>query len=416
MSHPSLEVIVLAAGKGTRMQSRRAKVMHMLAGRPLLAHVLSTADSLSPDRIHVVIGFGANDVQDYFKACPMKNEFRWVRQEQQLGTGHAVKQALPFIDHASTVLILYGDVPLVSQDSLNRLVEAGQGDEVAILTAYLDDPRGYGRIYRDESNEVRAIIEEADASPEQREISEVNTGFIAVNAGRLKHWLDRLDNQNRQNEYYLTDIISMAVSDGFKVKGIQAGDPYAVMGVNSRQQLSALERHIQRNQAEKLMQSGVTLMDPERFDLRGTLRTGQDVVIDVGVVVNGHVDIGNNVYIGAYCVITDSVISDGARIESHTVIEGGHIGSDVRIGPFARIRPGARLDEEVRVGNFVEVKNSSIGQGSKVNHLSYIGDATVGKQVNIGAGTITCNYDGANKHHTDIGDHVFVGSSSQLVA
>lgn len=416
MSNQPLEVVVLAAGKGTRMQSRQAKVMHLLAGRPLLTHVLTTAESLNPDNIHVVTGYGANEVQDHFNARPLESPVNWVKQEQQLGTGHAVKQALRFVKHDSIVLILYGDVPLVSHESLEKLIEAGQCHGVAVLTACLDDPRGYGRIYRNNSNEVSAIIEEVDATPEQREISEVNTGFMAVKADRLKHWLGRINNQNQQNEYYLTDIISMAVEDGFKVKGVQVADPYAVMGVNSRQQLSVLERHVQIRQAEKLMQSGVTLMDPGRFDLRGNLKTGQDVIIDVGVVCNGQVEIGNNVYIGAYCVITDTEIGDGVRIESHTVIEGARINRDVRVGPFSRIRPGTDLGDEVRIGNFVEVKNSKIERGSKVNHLSYIGDASVGKQVNIGAGTITCNYDGANKHHTNISDHVFVGSSSQLVA
>jgi bifunctional UDP-N-acetylglucosamine pyrophosphorylase/glucosamine-1-phosphate N-acetyltransferase len=407
-----LEVIVLAAGQGKRMHSDLPKVLHRLAGRPLLEHVLQTARALQPAAIHVVYGHGGEAVRAAFAA---QADLNWVHQAAQHGTGHAVAQAMPRVAEGATVLVLYGDVPLIRPQTLQGLLSAA-GEGLALLTAEVDNPAGYGRILRDPSGRVLRIVESRDATPQEAAVREVNTGFLAAPAAKLRNWLAGLTNHNAQGEYYLTDIIALAVADGVAVATRAPGDVSEIAGVNSKQDLAQVERLYQKQQAERLMRQGVTLRDPARLDVRGELACGRDVVIDVNVVFEGRVVLGDRVQVGPNNVIRDSTIGADTEILPNCVIEQSEIGSRCRIGPFSRLRPGNRIAEGAHIGNFVEVKNSEVGAGSKMNHLSYIGDTTVGSHVNIGAGTITCNYDGANKHRTVIGDNVFVGSNTALVA
>ncbi len=407
-----LNVVVLAAGKGTRMKSALPKVLHPLAGRPLLAHVLAAADSLRPERICVVYGHGG-------EALPTaigRADILWVRQEPQLGTGHAVQQAAPHLDPAAVVLILYGDVPLTRPETLQEMVLIAREGAIALLTVRLADPSGYGRIVRNARGQVERIVEHKDASPEELAINEVNTGILCLPAGKLMGWLTRLTNGNAQSEYYLTDVIGMAAAEGERILPCHPAAEWEVLGVNSRQQLAELERVYQRNIAESLLAQGVTLLDPARLDVRGTLECGRDVVIDVGCIFEGRVKLGDGAKVGAYSMLKDVEVAEGVEILPFCHIEGTRIGRAARIGPYARLRPGTDLDAETHIGNFVEIKNSQVGFNSKINHLSYVGDAYVGRKVNIGAGTITCNYDGANKHRTVIEDEAFIGSDSQLVA
>ena len=408
----SLSTVILAAGQGTRMRSALPKVLHPLAGRPLLEHVLAAASALGPDDIHVVYGHGGEQVREAMSAWPVN----WVEQAEQLGTGHAVQQAAPHLHEEHTVLILYGDVPLTQPDTLRRLVERSAGERLALLTVELRDPTGYGRIVRSGEGRVTRIVEHKDASDEQRRIREINTGIMALPSKLLSEWLDRLRADNAQGEYYLTDIIEMAVHDGIEVVTSAPGDTHEVMGVNDKLQLAELERFYQRGQADNLMRQGVTMSDPNRFDLRGEITVGQDVFIDINAVLIGQVRLGDRVRIGPNAVITDSQLGDDVEVFANTVIERAVVGAGSRLGPFARIRPDTELADHVHVGNFVEIKKSTVASGSKINHLSYVGDSTIGRNVNIGAGTITCNYDGANKHRTVIEDNVFVGSDTQLVA
>jgi bifunctional UDP-N-acetylglucosamine pyrophosphorylase / glucosamine-1-phosphate N-acetyltransferase len=407
----NLEVVILAAGQGTRMRSALPKVLHPIAGKPMLAHVIATARTLSPSAIHVVYGHGGEMVRETIN----DDSVNWVEQAQQLGTGHAVEQAMPKVKDDSTVLVLYGDVPLISNETLQHLLDNVNGG-VALLTVKLDNPTGYGRIVRDASGKVLAIVEQKDASAEQLAICEGNSGILACNGGKLRGWLKQLENNNAQGEFYLTDTIALAEKDGLTVNGIVAQSEAEVSGVNDRVQLARLERQYQLQKAEAQMREGVTIIDPARFDLRGTLTCGKDCTIDVGAVFDGDVVLGDRVRIGANCVLRNVRIADDVTIEPMCVLEEAVIESGCNIGPFARIRPGAHLLEKARVGNFVEIKNSEIGKGSKVNHLTYIGDTTMGSGVNVGAGTITANYDGANKHRTEIGDHASIGSNSVLVA
>lgn len=407
-----LNVVILAAGKGKRMRSNRPKVLHTLAGRSMLAHVMASARALSPNRMVVVTGHGAELVQ---AACAGQTDVAFALQEPQLGTGHAVQQAMPLVVQDGITLILYGDVPLVSVSTLHRLVQAAKHG-LAILTVQLDDPTGYGRIVRDHDGRVVRIVEQKDATPEEQAITEVNTGILAVSTERLNNWLQRLDNHNAQNEYYLTDVIGMAVTEGIPVATVEPEAPWETLGVNNRMQQAELERIYQRQYAESLLNAGVTLADPNRIEVRGGLVCGRDVFIDVGCVFEGEVELADGVHIGPYCVLRNVSVGPGARVEAFSHIDESDIGAKAIVGPYARLRPGTRLGERSRIGNFVEVKNSTLGDDSKANHLSYVGDATVGKNVNIGAGTITCNYDGANKHRTVIEDDVFIGSDTQLVA
>lgn len=406
-----LSVIILAAGQGKRMRSALPKVLQPLAGKPLLAHVLETAESLEPQAIHVVYGHGGEQVREHFA----DRRVQWALQAEQLGTGHAVQQALPAIPAEHQVLVLCGDVPLVRPQLLRRLVEAADGG-LALLTAVLDDPSGYGRILRDPRDQVAGIVEERDATDEQRRIQEINAGLMAGQAGQLAGWLSRVGADNAQGEYYLTDVVALAVADGVPVTAVCAPVADEVLGINDRVQLAEAERLHRQRVARSVMEQGVTLIDPQRFDLRGELSCGRDVSIDINVIVEGRVELGDQVQIGPNVVIRDSVIAAGTRVHANSVIDGAQIGANCEIGPFARLRPAAVLAERAKVGNFVEVKKSEIGPRSKVNHLSYIGDATIGADVNVGAGTITCNYDGANKHRTVIGDGAFIGSGVELVA
>jgi len=406
-----LEVIILAAGKGTRMYSVLPKVLHRLAGKTLVEHVIDTARQLGTDVVHVVYGYGGEQVPQTLQSLPVQ----WAKQEPQMGTGHAVQQAMPAV-RGDIVLVLYGDVPLTRVDTLRTLVAAALGGSLAVLTANLEDPTGYGRIIRNGQGRVVRIVEQKDATESEKAIREVNTGILAAPAEKLRGWLAMLRNENAQKEYYLTDVISLAVADGVSVATVQPGAEWEILGVNSKKQLSELERVHQRNLADRLMEAGVTLMDPARLDVRGTLTCGQDVVIDVNVVIEGQVTLGNRVKVGPNNVLKNCTIGDDTDIQPNCVIEDSTIGNGCRVGPFARLRPANRVANQVHIGNFVELKNSEIRDGSKMNHLSYIGDSTVGTKVNIGAGTIVCNYDGANKHHTNIGDNAFVGSNSALVA
>lgn len=407
-----LHVVILAAGQGSRMKSSLPKVLHKVAGRAMLHHVIDTAQTLGAEGIHGVIGHGADQV----KAASADYHVSWVMQEQQLGTGHAVAQALPELPDDARVLVLYGDVPLTTAETLQGLVQDLDETTLGLLTVTLDNPQGYGRILRNEKGQVTAIVEQKDASAEQLAITEVNTGILAVSARHLKDWLPQLSSSNAQGEYYLTDIIAMAVQAGMTVNVAQPGNPFEVQGVNNRLQLAELERWYQSREADRLMTEGATLADPARLDVRGELNIGNDVLIDVNVVFNGKVALGSHVSIGPGCVITDANIADGARIHAHSVIEQASVGPNAQVGPFARLRPGTQLAANTKVGNFVETKKTIVGEGSKINHLSYVGDATLGAHVNVGAGTITCNYDGVNKYQTVLGDGVFVGSNSSLVA
>jgi len=407
----NLDVVILAAGQGTRMRSRLPKVLQPLAGKPLLAHVIDVAASLSEARLHVVYGHGGDQVPAAFA----DRQVNWVEQAEQLGTGHAVEQAMPGIGDDATVLVLYGDVPLVRPETADSLVEAAAGG-VALLTVRMSDPTGYGRIIRDADGRVIRIVEQKDADPREQSVDEVNTGLMAAPADRLRDWLSRLDDANAQGEFYLTDIVALAVADGVPVAAVQAGETEEVMGVNDKAQLAEAEAAVRRRRVEALMEQGATVADPARIDVRGEVTCGQDVFLDVGVVLEGEVRLGDRAHVGPYCVVRDSHIGEDAVIHPHSLVEGAEVGTDCSVGPFARLRPGAQLETGARVGNFVEVKNSRLGEGSKANHLSYVGDTTVGRHTNIGAGTITCNYDGANKHRTVIGDRVFIGSGVELVA
>ncbi len=407
----SLDIVILAAGQGTRMRSALPKVLHPVAGQSMLGHVIETARGLEPKAIHVVIGHGAEEVRERLAA----DDLNFVVQTEQLGTGHAVAQALPELT-AERVLILYGDVPLIEAATLDRLLHKVGPQQLALLTVNLNDPTGYGRIVRDGQGVVQAIVEHKDASPEQKLIAEGNTGILAVPSERLGDWLGRLSNSNAQGEYYLTDVIAMAVADGLTVATEQPQDAMEVQGANDRIQLAELERHYQLRAARRLMEQGVTLRDPARFDLRGEVSVGRDVLIDVNVILEGRVVIEDGVEIGPNCVIRDSTLRRGAVIKANSHLEGAELGEGADCGPFARLRPGAVLGAKAHVGNFVEVKNSRMGEGAKAGHLAYLGDAEIGARTNIGAGTITCNYDGANKSRTVMGEDVFIGSNSSLVA
>lgn len=407
----SLEIVILAAGQGTRMRSALPKVLHPVAGKPMLAHVIDTARGLGPSRIHVVIGHGADLVRERLQA----DDLNFVIQEQQLGTGHAVAQAAPFLS-ADKVLILYGDVPLIEQPTLERLMAQATPEQLALLTVELEDPTGYGRIIRDGAGEVQAIVEQKDATAEQRAIREGNTGILAAPRERLLGWLSRLSNSNAQGEYYLTDVIAMAVGDGLRVATAQPQVAMETQGANDRLQLSELERFFQQRVARRLMAQGVTLIDPARFDVRGEVSVGRDVSIDINVILEGQVEIEDDVQIGPNCYIKDSTLRRGAIIKANSHLDGAHVGPDSDVGPFARLRPGSVLERKVHVGNFVELKNAHLQDGVKVGHLTYLGDSEVGARSNIGAGTITCNYDGANKWRTTIGEDVFIGSNNSLVA
>jgi bifunctional UDP-N-acetylglucosamine pyrophosphorylase/glucosamine-1-phosphate N-acetyltransferase len=403
-------LIVLAAGKGTRMKSAMPKVLHRLAGKPLLAHVLDTGMQLSPASITVVIGHGAEQIRH-----AITHPVNWALQSEQLGTGHAVQQGLDGIDDDDTVLITYGDVPLTRVSTFQALLDVCDESTIGLLTLMLDEPSGYGRVLR-EGGAVVGVVEQKDATPDQLSISEINAGVVTIRGGNLRDLLSRLGNDNAQGEYYLTDIFSLAVKDGLGIRAVHPTDAWEVDGVNSRSQLARLERLHQHHLAEQLMDAGVSLADPARIDIRGTLKTGRDVSIDVNCVFEGDCVLGDNVEIGPNCLISGSSIADNTSILANCVIEEASVGSHAHVGPFARLRPGTRTDSGIRIGNFVETKNAQVGEGSKINHLSYVGDSTVGKNVNIGAGTITCNYDGANKHQTVIGDNAFIGSNSALVA
>ena len=414
VSGPALDIVIMAAGKGTRMKSGLPKVLHRLAGRPLLLHVLATTAALGPHRCWVITGHGAGEVELAIAGTGAQA----VRQMPQLGTGHAVQQVAGQLADDGTTLILNGDVPLIAASTARALVQACAGQHLALLTITLADATGYGRIVRaaGDAGAVLGIVEHKDATPAERDIREVYTGMMAAPTAALKRWLAALRNDNAQGEYYLTDIVAMAVAEGLPVVASAATDDTEVLGVNSPVQLADLERRLQRRQADVLLQAGVRLADPARFDLRGTLVTGQDVEIDVGCVFEGTVRLGDGVQIGAHCVVRNSVIAAGVLVQPFSHIDGASVGAGSVVGPFARLRPGADLAEEVHIGNFVEVKNSTLARGAKANHLAYLGDATVGERVNFGAGSITANYDGANKHRTVIGADVHIGSNCVLVA
>jgi bifunctional UDP-N-acetylglucosamine pyrophosphorylase/glucosamine-1-phosphate N-acetyltransferase len=406
-----LEIVVLAAGQGKRMRSRLSKVLHPLAGRPLLAHVLAAAQALSPRKIVVVHGHGADAVRSVFADAAVQ----WVLQSEQLGTGHAVQQAMPQVSADAEVLILYGDVPLVRPETLQRLVDAAR-EGVAVMTAELADPAGYGRVLRQPSGDIARIVEHRDATPEVLAVREINAGFMALPARRLVGWLARLSNRNAQKEYYLTDVVSAAVAERLPVRAVKVDDPWEAAGVNSKAELAELERQFQRRQAARLLEAAVTLADPARIDVRGELACGEDVSIDVNCVFEGKVSLADGVRIGPNCVLRNVALGAGTEVLAFSHLEDSEVGARCRLGPYARLRPGTRLAEEVHVGNFVEVKASRIGKGSKANHLSYIGDSEIGTSVNVGAGTITCNYDGVSKHRTIIEDDCFIGSDATLVA
>ena len=407
----STTVIILAAGKGTRMRSSLPKVLQPLAGRPLLGHVIETAKKLNADNIITIYGHGGDRVQTAFA----QQEIKWVEQAEQLGTGHAVQMTLPVLPHDGVSLILSGDVPCINPVTLQKLLDATATTSIGLVTLTLPDANGYGRIVR-ENDQIQAIVEHKDASEEQRQIKEINTGIYAVSNAKLHEWLPNLSNDNAQGEYYLTDIVAMALADGMQVASVEPEQAFEVEGVNDRVQLAALERQFQAYQAKQLMQQGVHLIDPSRFDLRGNLTVGQDVRIDINVIIEGDCELGDNVEIGAGCIIKNTKIAAGTKVQPYSIFDSAVVGEDTQIGPFARLRPGAQLANEVHIGNFVEVKNTTIGLGSKANHFTYLGDAEIGAGSNIGAGTITCNYDGANKFKTIIGDQAFIGSNSSLVA
>ncbi len=407
----TLAVVILAAGKGTRMKSSMPKVLHPLAHKPLVQHVIDTARSLDPSQIVVVYGHGGDQVREVVTDADLS----WAEQAEQLGTGHAVQQAMPHIKEADRVLVLYGDVPLTSAETLRELLEqAGEG--MGLLTINLDDPSGYGRIVRDDKGAVERIVEQKDANADELAIQEVNTGIMVFPGEKLSGWLNGLSNNNAQGEYYLTDLLAMAVNDGVSIAVTQPEHQFEADGVNNKLQLAELERAYQRLQADRLMTDGVLLRDPNRFDLRGSLTHGTDCEIDINVIIEGNVTLGNNVKIGANVVLRNVSIGDNTVVVENCIFDDATVGADCTIGPFSRLRPGADLTGGAHIGNFVEIKKSVVGLGSKVNHLTYIGDSQIGAGVNIGAGTITCNYDGANKHTTVIGDNAFIGSNSALVA
>ena len=407
-----LHVVILAAGQGQRMRSSLPKVLHLLAGRPLLSYVVAAANALGVERVHVVHGHGGGIVREAMATADVD----WVEQSEQLGTGHAVALAMAGIPDEATVLVLYGDVPLVNRTTLHDTATLASDSGIALVTAVVADPSGYGRIVRGPDGQVRGIVEEGDADDEQRGIAEINTGILAAHAGSLRGWLRGPSRDNVQGEHYLTDVIARAVEDGLSVRTVPPEAIEEVLGVNDRAQLAALERFQQRRLAERLMRDGASLADPARVDIRGRVRTGSDVFVDVNVVFEGEVVLGDRVTIGPGCVIRDTVIERDTDVRAQCVIDGAHIGAACRIGPFARLRPDARLSRDAHVGNFVEVKNATIGEGSKASHLTYIGDSRIGRDVNVGAGVVTCNYDGARKHETVIGDNAFVGSGVMLVA
>ena len=406
----ALEVVILAAGQGTRMKSNLPKVLHRLGGVSLLQQQLKTVRKLNPERIHVVIGHGA----DQIKQALTEEDVNWVLQEKQLGTGHALQQALPGCQPVNSLLVLVGDTPLIGKETLETLT--GLNAHLGVLTVVLDNPFGYGRIVRTEDNRISAIIEEKDASAEQKAIREINTGIMVAQVADFAAWLEKLNNDNAQGEYLLTDIVTLANAENKTVIASITPDEGEVMGINDMQQLAQAERELQKRTAEELMRKGVQLLDPARFDVRGELETGKGVVIDVNCIFEGKVVLEDGVKIGSNCFIRDCIIRRGSIVKPNSVLEESEVGVECQVGPFARLRPGTRLAEAVSIGNFVEVKKSVIGKGTKASHLSYLGDATIGEQVNIGAGTITCNYDGVNKHETHLGDNVFVGSNSALVA
>ena len=412
MAMPPLSVVVLAAGQGTRMKSDLPKVLHEIGGTPLLSHVIRAAQALDVADITVVYGHGGDRVQSVLsdeKIC-------WVEQSKQLGTGHAVQQAMPSVPDNHTTLLLYGDVPLITAKTLQKLVKATEQNSLSLLTAKLDNPAGYGRIVRDSEGNVQCIVEQKDATDDQLAINEVNTGMLAVRSNELREWVNRLDNDNAQKEYYLTDIIGFAVKDGMSIHTTNPDNTMEIEGVNNKKQLAELERAHQKRLADEYMENGLTLRDPARFDVRGKLSFGKDVVVDVNVIFEGDVTLGDGVFIGPNSVLKDISIGNNTKVHENCVLEKSKIGDDCDIGPFARIRPDTELANQVKIGNFVEIKKSTVASGSKINHLSYIGDTKMGSQVNVGAGTITCNYDGVNKHQTVIGDNVFIGSNTQLIA
>ncbi|MBU3724735.1 MAG: UDP-N-acetylglucosamine diphosphorylase/glucosamine-1-phosphate N-acetyltransferase [Burkholderiaceae bacterium] len=415
-----MNIVILAAGKGTRMRSALPKVLHPIGGVPMLQHVIKTATTLNPDRIIVVIGHGAEQVKQTMEAsrdAKSAPPLHWVLQDPPLGTGHAVAQALPLLNNTAPTLVLYGDVPLIGVNTLCRLIESAENNRgMAILTALLNDPSGYGRIVRDVQGRISRITEEKDADHQIRQIKEINTGFLVVPTDRLSAWIGALDNRNAQGEYYLTDIIAMAVQANQPIGSAQPENTTEILGINSQEQRAMIERHYQRQLANRLMQAGVRLQDPDRIDIRGILSCAADVAIDVGCVFEGTVTLDEGVLIGPHCVIRNARIGTGTVIEAFSHIDGAEVGPKAVIGPYARLRPGTNLGEGAHVGNFVEIKNSTLGSRSKANHLAYLGDATIGARVNVGAGTITCNYDGAAKHRTIIEDDVFIGSDTQLVA
>ena len=413
----NLDIVILAAGKGTRMNSNRPKVLHRIGGDSMLGHVLSAASQLQAAKTHIVVGYGADAIRENFAD---REDLQWALQEQQLGTGHAVMQAMLGVDVSDRdkkVLVLYGDVPLTNFDTLSKLVQQSETNTLSILTLVTDRPTGLGRIVRDDAGKILAIVEEKDASEEQKQIKEINTGIMVIPAAKLNSWLDALGNDNAQGEYYLTDVVAMAAADAdCALAAMVINDENEVQGVNDKAQLATLERHYQMNKADQLLEAGVLLRDPSRIDIRGELITGSDVEIDINALFEGKVTLGNGVKVGANVCIKDSTIADNVNILPGSIIEGADIGERASVGPYARIRPGTVLKEDTKIGNFVETKNAIIGKGSKASHLAYIGDAEIGENVNIGAGTIFCNYDGVNKHKTLIGNNVFIGSNSVLVA
>lgn len=410
MNH--LDIVILAAGQGSRMKSSLPKVLHKVGGKPMLQHVIDAASVMGDNQVHVVIGHGAEKVEAELTGQGVK----FALQAEQLGTGHAVAQAMPNVAADGVVLVLYGDVPLTRTETMADLVKIAEQGDFGLLTVNLDNPTGYGRIVRDDAGNVVAIVEQKDANPEQLAITEVNTGILAVPASLLNQWIPELSSNNAQGEYYLTDIIAMAATQGVRIQAIQPQTEQEVQGVNNRMQQAELERWYQLRQAEALMLEGVTLADPKRIDIRGEVTVGHDVAIDINVILEGQVSIGDNVTIEANCIIKDSVIGSGSYIKANSMLEQAELAGNCEIGPFARLRPGSKLANKAKVGNFVETKKANIGEGSKINHLTYIGDSEIGAGVNVGAGTITCNYDGVNKFKTEIGDGAFIGSNSSLVA
>ncbi len=406
----NLTVLILAAGKGTRMRSDLPKVLQPLAHKPLLGYVIDASALFNPKQLVVVYGYGGDLVKKTFPS----QSIQWVEQKEQLGTGHAVQQAIPFIKDEGSTLILYGDVPLIDQETIQRLIKKGQ-ENLAVLTYLKEDPTGYGRIVRKDKH-IEKIVEEKDCDEPQKKIKEINTGIMCAPNHLLKNWLQRLNNQNAQKEYYLTDIVGLSIEDNIEVFSESADNEVSITGINSKSELATMERNYQLMTAKKLMEEGVTIIDPSRIDVRGEVTVGQDVTIDVGCIFEGKVHLGHHVKIAAYSHIKDSTIGDHTSIEPYSHIVESSIGSHCRIGPFARLRPGTKLQNQVHIGNFVEIKNSEVNDETNINHLSYVGDSLVGKSVNIGAGTITCNYDGANKHPTTIEDDVFIGSNTALVA